>query len=356
MQGKLYRFEMPISREDLSLVEDSVRKSGVITLFDPSDDAASILNYRFQKAEYGTQTYALLDLNAFKDILSLAREDSSRKIYPKREAAALCLFFICADIDLEPCMALHENSKDCAAELKLFRQIENVDPEIFLEIMHGDLETIPEDYLPEASADVLPEELAIDLCGSLAIEIGILKLADLIRDKGKNDAKILDFLRWCHGDFMFVREVLHLAFHQLAGNQPKPLLGDIYTKNIRKRLAGIENAKRDLLLIREWRKRLELQDKESCLWLLGSRDFTASQLARELIVVGSDESLVADRMEAMLIRYWGANKGKRILKLYQVLAADLESPARRTNHWKYPDDMYQMRRELRARLIQDLTP
>lgn len=182
MNTEIYKFEMPISAKELALVERAVRHTDVLTFFDHSVEPSEVLRYRLEKAKFDTDTFALLDLNCFKDILALARNDPSRSTERLKFAAALCLFFQCADINIEPGCALHESPSEAAEELTLFRRIDNTDPKVLMKVVSGELRKIPENCLPEMSRQEPEGNLHRSIHGELVTEIALLKLSSLIRE------------------------------------------------------------------------------------------------------------------------------------------------------------------------------
>ena len=146
--NRLYRFPIPISGEALASAEEIVRQADVLTFFDETFEVHRAVHYRVEKIRHGTSTTALLDLNCLKDILAIGREDHSRDSSHRILGAALCLFFRCADIDVEPCMPLHESPSDADGELNLFRKIDNAEEDDLLKVMRGDWTSIPEKNLP----------------------------------------------------------------------------------------------------------------------------------------------------------------------------------------------------------------
>jgi hypothetical protein len=336
MECELYQFEMPIVCEKLAHVEEIVRQADVLTFFDESFDVYKSINYRLERAKHGTSTSVLLDLNCFKDILMVGREDSRDQSYRKL-GAALCLFFRCADIEVEPCMPLHESPKDADGELCLFRKIDNAAEDDLLQVMLERDFLIPSHRLPDVPVERVMEKMALPLQGSQMLETALLKLANLIRGPGTNFDRLESFLRWCLEDYIFLAEPIMLAFHQLVGNQPSPLLKGLNKENPAERLAGVKNALYDLLLLREWLKRVGRQSIDGKLWLLCTRDYTLSNFARKMMVVGDGPELESAKRRAILNDLWGAQKARRITELYDGLMAQRDSNHRKSNHWSVSD-------------------
>lgn len=349
MDHQLIILRPPIPTADFQQVEDVIRKADILTCFDQSVDAASAIRFVSEGMRFGTATRALIDLNIFRDILSLGRADQGRNAGHRRLAAAIVLFFQAAEILVEPCMALYESPSNPTVELNLFRQIDNAEPEELLEIFHGKksrvtLADLPESHLADpAFLKCLPH-------GTSLLEIALLKLATLLREPISNFKRMEQFLRWSSEDFLFVQEAVVLAFHQLAGNRPKPLLRGYSKLDPLQRLKGVENALWDTLLIREWTRRIESQSEKGEIWLLCSRDETLTSYARKLVVTGDEINDVEHAIKSMISSIWPTHEAKRITNLYHELIAATSDPARAFNRSGQNLDLESLRAELQERL------
>lgn len=330
MDHELIIFRPPIPPSDFQEVESAIREAGVLTCFDQKVDPANAFRFVSEKFRFDTESRVLIDLNVFRDILSLGRRDPGRGFQHGRLAAALVLFFQAAEILVEPCMALHESPTRAEEELELFRQIDNADPNELLEVFRGQREVVSLPPLPSPVS--LPvAALSIPLHGTAILEVALLKLATLLRAPMSNIERVEAFLRWSHREFLFVQEPILLALHQLAGNQPKPLLRGVGRAEPRSRLEGVQNALWDCLLIREWSRRIAGQSTANELWLLCSRDQTLSDYARKLVVTGSGVEDLERVVASIVSSAWPPHHAKRITKVYHELIAETDHPARAFN-------------------------
>lgn len=340
---------LPIPAADFQQVEGVVREAGILTCFDSSIDPANAILFVSEKLRFGTETRSLIDLNIFRDILSLGRPDPGRDASHQKLAASVVLFFQAADILVEPCMALHESPSDAKRELELFQQIDNAEPRDLLEVFQGKRTAVSLPDLPHSvSIDVAA--LKRPLQGTALLEVALLKLATLLREELTNFERIEQFLIWSFETFLFIQEPVILAIHQLAGNRPKPLLRGFNKPNPKGRLEGVRNALSDCLLIREWVRRVETQNAESKIWLLCSRDETLRDYARKLVVTGPDLDNAEQVIDATIAGIWPTHQAKRISELYHRLTAGFDDPSRSFNRNGRELDIESLKKQLQARL------
>ncbi len=287
--------------------------------------------YKAQFAQYETSSFALLDLNTFKDILSVGRSNDSRGVAFKRLGAALILFFQCSDILVEPCMALHESPIDASNELNWFRRIDNANPNDLWEVATGKADFISEDRLPSIELDFRQEGLETPLKGTEALQISLLKLAELLRSSRAPKRMLEDYLRWSLEEFIFVREAVLLAIFQLTGRLQGPVLRNLRAGDPARRVNGIKNAMWDLLFVREWHARLKRQRQANELWLMCTRDQTLHRIAGALVQVDVDEEEAGERLKSLIIKNWGAHEGLKLYDIYADLACQLEDSGRGAN-------------------------
>ena len=339
----------PIPHSDFQQIEAVVREAGVLTCFDSSVDPADAIRFVSEKMRFRTETRALIDLNVFRDFLSLGRPDLGREVIHQKLAAALAIFFQAAEILIEPCMALHESPSDAERELELFRRIDNADPKELFEVFRGKRTSVT---LPDLPEPVSIDQTALErpLHGTALLEIALLKLATLLRESSTNFEQIERFLIWCYDEFLFVQEPVILAIHQLAGNRPKPLLRGYNKNDPSERLEGVRNALWDCLLIREWTRRLERQSKEGEIWLLASRDATLRDYAKKLVIADNGHDDGANVLDSMIAGIWPRHHAKRISELYHRLVSNTEDPNRCFNRSGGELDLDSLKGQLLARL------
>jgi hypothetical protein len=255
-----------------------------------------------------------------------------------RLAAAVLAFAQCAEIDVEPNIALYElaftQGQDAAVdELLAFRLADHVHPGYWAEIALDRADAISE--LPDG-VPIRETDLTIDFTMKLRRwrrnYILALKIAELELRGGNSVDRMLEMLSWMYGDFLLGGPALALAAHYLAPNSSrKRLLKGLKSPNRERAIAGIRNAAWDLTLISEWAIRVEKQPNEARLVLLASFDQGVHRLARSVVDVDGTAIEVGERLRVNLISLWGDEAGTRLADAVSDCYASLENPDRQVN-------------------------
>ena len=220
----LIMFDLPIKGQELELVQGIVKKSEVLTLFDNSIDAGSILTYLKESKLHGTSCRALIDLNVLKDILTVGRSGDGAKLAGRRTfGAAFVLFCQCANIMIDPSIAIHESPSDASSELQLFYSLDSADPLELFRVVSGEVGYLRNECLPKIEPKIYPETWPERIRNHSSLELSVLKIATLQRSSMKPLEKIMSFLTWCHTDAARLMDAFILAIFQLQGNQSKPI-------------------------------------------------------------------------------------------------------------------------------------
>ena len=326
-----YQFPMPIPISDLSRIEDMIREAGIMTIFDPTVEPVDASLYRLQRASSKTECRALIDLNVLKDILSVARQGDRRSQDARRLGAALIAFCQCADIEIEPSVALHESPKHWRKELQLFRGIDNAETQDLVKVAMGEIEQIPAKQLPSIQLNDLPAEMPNRLRGHAAIQTAMLKIALIGRSGGRTSKKLEHFMNWCFDEYLFSREAIHLALFHLTGNSPYPILKKTSAQSPDDRMSALDNAVWDLILVRTWVQRVTEQKERNLIWILCTRDKGLQRLAREMVIVNPDSDGVAKHLESMFLRAGGKASARKLLRQYQNLMGRADDQNRPSN-------------------------
>jgi hypothetical protein len=338
----IYQFELPIPTEDLKLVQDMIRNARLLTIFDASNDPADALLYRTQESTWRTESRALIDLNVLKDILSVVRPGDRRSSEARRLGAAFVAFCQCANITIEPAIALHESPRSWREELQLFRSIDNAETTDLVKVALGELEQIPRDSLHELQIEALPREMPERLRGHAALQTAMLKLALIGRTRETTFHKLESFLDWSFHQYLFSREVIHLALFHLTGNSPDPILKKTRAHSPNDRLAALDNAVWDLMLVRTWVKNVAEQKDRNRIWILCTRDKGLQGLAREMMIANAGDGEVAKHLEGMFMRACGLRDAKKLYGHYQQLmgqAEDLNRPSNKPGFGDYCESL-----------------
>lgn len=334
----LYQFELPIPTEDLDLVQDMIRNAGLLTIFDASKDPADALLYRNEETIWKTESRALIDLNVLKDILSVARPGDRRSPDARKLGAAFVAFCQCANISIDPAIALHESPKSWREELQLFRSIDNAETSDLVKVALGELEQIPLGCLQEFQIEDLPREMPERLRGHAALQTAMLKIALIGRTRDTTFRKLESFMDWSYHEYLFSREALHLALFHLTGNSPDPILKKTCAQSPNDRLAALDNAVWDLILVRNWVQSVGEQATLNRIWILCTRDKGLQRLAQEMMIANAGDGDVAKHLEGMFLRACGPRDAKKLYGHYQQLMRQAEDRNRPSN--KPGFDMY----------------
>jgi hypothetical protein len=259
-------------------------------------------------------------------------------------AAALMAFAQCAEIDIEPNIALYElaftQGQDAAVdELLAFRLADHVHPGYWAEVGLDRADAIPE--MPDG-VRIREGDLAIDFTMRLRRwrrnYILALKIAELELRGGSPVGRMLDLLSWMYQDFLLGGPALALALHYLAPNSiRKRQLKGLKSPNRERAIAGVRNAAWDLTLISEWIRRVGQQESDARLILLTSFDRGLHRLARSVVDLEGTSIGVEDRLRANLMDLWGDEAGKRLVDAVSDCYRSLENPDRQVNRQPAPD-------------------
>lgn len=328
----LYQFEMPIEFGDLQRIEQLLESAGIFSIFTRDFNPYSAVAYRHQQAEYGTTFKAYLDLNVLIDVLSVARITKDKTQERRKLGAAVIAFFQCANIQIEPNIAIHESSRQAEEEVTLLRRIDNAHSADLIKVAFGDLPHLSENQLPPVKLISFPEGFAERLHGHQAIETGVLKIASLMLDKEKSPfSKMEEFLRWSYQDCIFAREALHLALMEFSGKCLGKILKSPSGDHAKFKEKQISNAVWDLMHARNWAKSLSEQSLSNEVLIFCSRDRTLQSLARDLVIDTDDVLQTEHQLLSLFQRYWGSSNGLKLFSLYAEYSKNDQSVDRRCN-------------------------
>jgi hypothetical protein len=347
-----YQFPMPVPPDDLAMIQNMVREAGIVMAFDSRLDAADATLYRHQSAEWTTKCRALVDLNIFKDILSVARLGDKRDTEARRLGAALLAFCQCAGIEIEPSMALHESPENWKEEFLLFRRIDNAETTDLVKVALGEIEQIPAQQLPLVPCKELPSLMPNRLRGHTPLQTALLKLALIGRTGGGISRKFQEFMDWSFHHFLFSREAVHLALFHLTGNSPNPILKKTNAQSAHDRMRALDNAVWDLLLVRNWLEKVRDQSTLNQLWVLCTRDRGIQRLAREMMLANAGEDEIARYLGELFERACGSPEGAKLHQIYQDFMSKLDDPNRPCNQSGFDTYCEDLNTKLRSEYLE----
>lgn len=336
--AEVFSYWVPIDPADLRALAETLRNRDVFTptFSAPDVDHYDPAVYRDQSARFGTSTALLVDRNVFSRWIDIVRGVSPSADH--RSAAAVLAFAQCAEIDVEPNIALYElaftQGQDAAVdELVSFRLADHVHPGYWAEIALDRADVLG--VLPDG-VSLRETDLTIDFTMKLRRwrrnYVLALKIAELELRGGNSVDRLLEMLSWMYRDFLLGGPALALAAHYLAPNSSrKRLLKGLKSPDRERAIAGIRNAAWDLTLISEWAIRVGKQTSEARLVLLASFDQGLHRLARSVVDVEGASINIDERLRENLVSLWGEQAGKRLADAVSDCYASLENPDRQVN-------------------------
>jgi hypothetical protein len=337
-------FSVPIDPSDLMRIAEALRARDVFTpTFAALDvDLYNPAVYLQQVHRFDTATVLLADRNLISRWVGLVRGTPPTPEH--RLAAGVLAFAQCAEIDIEPNIALYELARSRGAEaarleLAAFRLADHIHPGYWGEIALGRSQGLGG---PTPVGPVGPNDLTIDFSMWLRRwrrnYILCLKIAELELEGGSAAARMSRFMTWMDRDFLFGGPALVMAAHCLAPNAGRRrLLKSIRSPDRARAIEGVRNATWDLTLVSEWMQGVERQDGDSRLTLLTSLDRGIHALARAVTDVECPGSSVESGIYALFVELWGEKMGTRLAGQLVTHYASLADPQRQLNR-PAPDD------------------
>lgn len=329
-------FEMPIEPDAMSAISQILRAQALLSpSFDPLGvDIYDPVVYRHEEFCYGTATVLHLDRNVLTRVVAIARGCQPSREH--RRAAAVMAFAQCANIGIEPNIALYEYaSKEgqtaASEELGVFRRADNVHPHCWAAVALGHA----------TSVGVLPgtPDWTINTNVDFAMRLRrwnrnyvlCLKLAEVELSGGKASDRYRAFLRWSFDEFLLGGPAIALAAQYLAPNGTRRrLLKQLKSADRRRALAGVKNAAWDLTLVSEWLLACQASREAGTLVLLCSFD----QAIHKIVQAAVGYSLPNDSRTSqarLMEELWGQTLGRQLEDEIERLYSTRDTPGRRIN-------------------------
>lgn len=168
---RIESYYFPLEPSDMAALENVVRVADPFTassIPDAPADVYEVLAFRRQANNYGTESVVLADRNLVSRWIAIV--EGRRITDSHRTAAAVMAFAQCANMMIEPNLALYEvaatSGSDAAnAELSTFRVADNVAVDTWAEIALGRRAALsPEDIERARSSRRGPPNLSISIC------------------------------------------------------------------------------------------------------------------------------------------------------------------------------------------------
>jgi hypothetical protein len=324
-------YYLPLESPQVEAITTLLRERGVfVPTFRPGDiDIYDPITYRIEALHLNTETQLLADRNLVTRWISLVSEHPCTPEH--RVAAAVMAFAQCANIVIEPSIALYEvaatNGNTAAnKELHNFRVADNLSTTYWAEIVLSNSTSL---VLPKGVLPIVPLRAEVDFEMPLRrwrrLYVVALKIAELELRGGDSFRNMMEILRWMYEDFLISAPSVMLACHYLAPNSNrKRLLKNPRSPDRERAIAGVKNATWDLTLLTEWLTRISAQNERNTLTLLCSLDEKVLSFARALAEV----TPTPDQSEITFRSFWGPTYGTRLAAQLQSYEDTADNPDR----------------------------
>ncbi len=295
---KLIFFDNPIPSDDMEAIQEILKEADLI--FSPHKgcedfDFYDWFAYQQQYELYGNETYALFDLNLTTHVINIAKGMKTKGDTPKdklRQAAALMMLLISADIQIEPGPSLNEssysnNAKDGAEKLGWFRLADNIPVSVYADIALGRINGVVDEMLPEAPGEHR-STIPTDAPPEFPLYRGyLLKMYQLLCDSQltKKD-RVKQFWQWMWSRYQFdaVSSTYALLLFSCAIKQE--ISKNTPLKSLEKKILNISW---NFAHVRSWARRVKKQKERGEIWLLCTHDKKVKKYADLLFDDGSGE-------------------------------------------------------------------
>jgi hypothetical protein len=300
--------------------------------FENEEEIYDISSYLKDRDEFGTDICLLADRNLMTRWIALYR-GGNVKNDNDRLASGVLAFAQLAEMVIEPNISLYEfamtNSNEKAnQELNEFRNADELNPYYWTLIA---LEK--SDSLPVNKLEHINKKHSINIDFKMPIQrwrnlyVLVLKIAEIeLHQKGNSYKQISKLFKWMYEDYMMLSTAIILAIHYFApNNKRKGLLKSLRSKDRERAINGIKNATWDLMIMLEWTKKIQVQDKNNEQWVLCSLDNKLRIFAKSLVYLNGDENPI----EATILKLFPLSIATtRLIEEFRIYMSTLDSPDR----------------------------
>lgn len=358
-----YLIQMPFSHSDINKIEQIIRKKDIIRFVysDHSFDQYSIRAYLEKEYVHNSKFGAIFDRNIFSNIIEVARNGGNKKITATQKAAcALLAFFQISEVAIEPNMAFYEYTdsghyEKSLDQLSLFRAIDNLNPQMLIDIALGRRNIVP------------PEMLHVKVDESVAKKKGeqlrhwkmyygcILKLACIETIGGKSVDKLKCFLEWMHNEYIFLYIPLVFALIFFSNKRFPGMIKDLNGQKKEKILRGLRNATWDIMVAHLWSKKTT--ERESGLfWLLCTEDNALKKIVKYLALTYDSPEELEQFLKALFREYLGDKQWKQVYQMHINFEKNRDDRSRKINNMEPSKDLYADIDRLEEELLSKLIP
>jgi hypothetical protein len=295
-------YHSPLPAEDITALQDLLRASNCFVPSFVGADTYSVEAYILQYMKKQSEITLLFDRNLYSQVVALAK--GSQMTEKSRFAAAVMAFASCANLQIEPSIALYEGSASHARrawkrDLEIFHRADEIHPANWAALALG--------YAERFDRRIPGKRLRSEPAKSFAPTAKL-------RFYGFVYPIVLKMDCW-----HFSAPATLLAIQALSHDPPKDIFKSIGSKDRKKALAGVKNAAWDLVYITVWYERIKTQIKANEFTILCSRDKVFLKVA---------ELLRSAVLDGTMPPFERAGFGSSVLDRYNSYVSDLSNPKR----------------------------
>lgn len=317
-------YHSPLPDEDVSALEHLLRASNCFVPPFVGVDPYSVETYILQYAKKQSEFTLLFDRNLYSQVVALAK--GSRTTEKSRLTAGVMAFASCANLQIEPSIALYEGSASGARrawkrDLEIFHRADEIHPVNWAALALGHAERfdrrIPGKRVRSGAAKSFDPTAKLRFYGF--VYPIVLKMATINRVGGRSDKKMIELLDWMYYCWHFSAPATLLALQALSHDPPKDVFKSIGSTDRKKALAGVRNAAWDLVYITAWFERIKTQSEANEFTVLCSKDrvfLNVAELLRSAVLDGT------------MPPFEKAGFGTSVSDRYNSYISDLSNPKR----------------------------
>lgn len=355
MSGDHYieNYQIPVGIRTLEQLQNILRQTRLFLSLGDESGRYQVLTYRREKAHNNSDTYALLDRNTLNDVFSIVRPAVEGRTETCAErgriGAAMMAFLQSANVLIEPSIALYENPALAAPELALFRQADDISPEVYAQLALGQIDCLPLGCIPAPPQTIPAVDFSRPITNTQKFRIALLKIAALDLSSLANADKLRRFLQWSFEEFCILAVPTLIAITHFSPHRKSSILQSLRSPERARALQGVQNAVWDILTIQQWAKNVGQQSRENRIWLLCSRDEALKRIAEVLHC--TDES-TDQSLRNIFKEWWNSGQGDELADLAISLQKDPANPNRRANKPNSEEYLNQLEENLKRQVLE----
>ena len=348
-----------ISSDDLRMIEQMLRERNIIRSVYSKDlfDQYSLGDYLEQIHVHESKFTALLDRNIFSDIVAVAKQtDKKSTTKTQKTACALLAFIQLSNSLVEPGMAIYEYIdsgyyEQAINELSLFRAVDNIHPQIFIDLALGRINSIPSNSLNVLRVDSIQQLKGEDI-HRWKLHYGFtLKLVGLEMTGGKPYEKIEAFLKWMYTDYIFSASAVIFGLIYFSDKRITKMVKNINCGDSDKFIKGIRNAAWDMTVAHYWMEKAIEYRTRGDLWLLCTEDKALKEIATSMASTYDSDEDLKEKSKSLFLNYLGKKEGTKAYALYNSFVSNYNNGARRINIFKSTKALYPFVEDLEKELL-----